>query len=286
MANIPHKEPPKPSGASKQQTATNDKQVTSQQLIERLIDSELEWRQLISDANGGPNALSQLSETQIKRQEVIHELILTERHHCLTLALMRQVYFAGLRKLNETRASSAASQPAIGSQAEPQLQGEQIDLERLFPALDDLIQAHELFFAHLRLRLVECCGQRKDSLANSPAAPSELVGLVGPLGDLLISQFRLCEPPTPEQQAPNVDLGPRSKGAAIATSAHYANLYQSDKQRGYRLETSSKQQAPTGNGHKLLAAYGKFCGQQHDSTRYYKYLMQHDRGFKLFIEVS
>lgn len=211
---------------------STERQVRCQKLIEQLIDSEAEWRQLISEANGGSEALKGLSELQMKRQEVIHELILTERHHCLTLALMRQVYLAGLRKLNETRASSANS----ALPGEPL--GEQIDLERLFPALDDLIQAHELLFAHLRLRLVECC----------QAEGSQLIGLVGPLGDLLISQFRLS--------TDNSD------------------------------NSESKTTVAAGNGQKLLAAYGKFCGQQHDSTRYYKYLMQHDRGFKLFIEVS
>lgn len=228
-------------------------------LVDRLIDSQLEWRQLIGEANGGQSSArlaDELTELQIKRQEVIHELVQTERHHCLTLALMRQVYLTGLRRINETRsrtgrqANCSASHLSLvttTSQQQQQLSScessaDLIDLERLFPALDDLIQAHELFFAHLRLKLVDSC-QRPQG---------RLLGLVGPLGELLCEQFRLR----------------RSDGDGDSPSA------------------ADKQQQEPANGHKLLQAYAKFCGQHYDSSRYYKHLMLTDKGFKQFIEVS
>lgn len=255
-------------------------------LVDRLVDSELDWRALIKQVNEqlkGWN-LDQLGELQIKRQEVIHELIQTERHHCLTLALMRQVYLAGLRQLNEMRslrdnpnqqqhliqgqqapkATSQASSSqrlalvATGQQAnqvELANQNDQIDLERLFPALEDLIQAHELFFAHLRLKLVDSC---QDQAEGKP------VGLVGPLGDLLRDQFSL-EPnrgDSEQRGAPAKSEAAKSRPAANGPSSS------------------------TSNGQKLLQAYAKFCGQHYDSSRYYKHLMASDKGFKQFIEVS
>lgn len=214
-------------------------------LVDRLIDSELEWRQLICEANAGSSpseCLRNLSELQIKRQEVIHELIKTERHHCLTLALMRQVYLSGLLKLNAARSSTAN-----GKAAEAPLQ-DLIDLERLFPALEDLIQAHELLFAHLRLKLVQSCNEREPR--------SQLIGLVGPLGELLVEQFQLT-----------------AVTRTAVTEQEPATVL-------------AKPEKVKGNGHKLLQAYAKFCGQHYDSSRYYKHLMQSDKGFKQFIEVS
>lgn len=238
-------------------------------LVDKLIDSELEWRQLIKEANGGDAALNELGELQIKRQEVIHELVQTERHHCLTLALMRQVYLSGLRQLNESRSlrdsqqqqqpttkasSSAPGKPVTPSSGQHQLQvdcpqaADLIDLERLFPALEELVQAHELFFAHLRLRLVHSC--QRVSRTDDGHAHERVAGLVGPLGELLCEQFRLPK-------------------RASESGASMASL--------------SQQQC---NGLKLLQAYAKFCGQHYDSSRYYKHLMQTDKGFKQFIEVS
>lgn len=247
-------------------------------LVDRLIDSPLEWRQLFREANGGEWSLRQLPELQLKRQEVIHELVQTERHHCLTLALMRQVYLAGLRRLNERRSAGYLRGAAQGQQLQPlDSQPDLIDLERLFPALEDLIQAHELFFAHLRLRLVECCDLRRLAQQQPPqAAPAgqpepggrPLVGLVGRLGDLLCEQFRLEAPRTaadarraPKGCSAGAKDGGRSGGAGSALGR-------------------------PANGQKLLQAYAKFCGHHSDSTRYYKQLLATDKQFRGFIEVS
>lgn len=269
-------------------------------LVDKLIDSELEWRQLIREANGGESSLAKLSELQIKRQEVIHELVQTERHHCLTLALMRQVYLAGLKQLNESRSMRELSQATLklnSKSSQQQLQDQQqqqpyqqhqvvtaltssdhIDLERLFPALEDLIQAHELFFAHLRLRLVESCqvkrNQQTSVTMNDGENQQSLIGLVGPLGDLLCDQFRL-QRPIIEDTTPAIGCGVGSNKTTI-----------SNKNKCNNSPIAAVAKFEPGNGHKLLQAYSKFCGQHYDSSRYYKHLMQSDKGFKQFIEVS
>lgn len=271
-------------------------------LLDRLIDSELSWRHVICEANGGEQCLRQLSELQIKRQEVIHELVQTERHHCLTLALMRQVYLNGLKRLNESRCEhhqqqlittnaqhnnkhlllSNNNQPLIVVEnTTTATSGDLIDLERLFPALEDLIQAHELFFAHLRLRLVESCNRSTLQVDQSQQPNNNncfrlqppLAGLVGPLGDLLCEQFRLKAP----QEENN-----NSAAASNEQQQQLNNLIiNPDASINNNPDKGAK-----GNGYKLLQAYAKFCGQHNDSSRYYKYLMQNDKGFKQFIEVS
>lgn len=262
-------------------------------LVDRLIEGQLEWRQLVREANPAGGSLEQLSALQIKRQEVIHELVQTERHHCLTLALMRQVYLSGLRQLNESRSLresganlNAASQLAGSKQQQQQHQHQHgkllgqleslagpcngadlIDLERLFPALEDLIQAHELFFAHLRLRLVDSCTR----ICGQGGQAAPLLGLVGPLGELLCDQFRLRRP---------------SAAAAAGQSAAAAAAASAPASPDQPVQPGAGSQAQCGKGQKLLQAYAKFCGQHYDSSRYYKQLMQTDKGFKQFIEVS
>lgn len=234
-------------------------------LVDQLVDSELDWRTLMKKVNERLEgwSLDQVGELELKRQEVMHELIQTERHHCLTLALMRQVYLAGVRQLNELRSTRALShpQPEVGGH-----QGDQVDLERLFPALEDLIQVHELFFAHLRLKLVDSCQERGE---NQP------VGLVGSLAELLRDQFSL-EPKERAQVAGEAPELPATSTSAATTLA----LVQSQKRSRHCKQSSAS------NGQKLLQAYAKFCGQHYDSSRYYKHLMASDKGFRQFIEVS
>lgn len=287
-------------------------------LVDKLIDSELEWRQLIREANGGESSLSKLNELQIKRQEVIHELVQTERHHCLTLALMRQVYLAGLKQLNESR-SMREIQAATKSnnnkgniiqqqhqnlldQQQYQQQQQQhqvvtaltssdhIDLERLFPALEDLIQAHELFFAHLRLRLVESCQLRPPKSGEDNQHDEQpLIGLVGPLGDLLCDQFRLQRPISKTADSSNTNTNNNAPVGLVNNSNNKLTTTTNNNNNSLQNKCnnlSNVAKFEPGNGHKLLQAYSKFCGQHYDSSRYYKHLMQTDKGFKQFIEVS
>jgi len=341
-------------------------QTAASSLVDLLVDSPLEWRQLISEANFGPQADQQqvgvskgsskgsskgaglrlgqfLSEQQLKRQEVINELIRTERHHCLTLALMRQVYRAGLSRLNAGRSSSALAggagrrpevaadghqQAADAEQQHHQQQAgavaagpsaEPVDLERLFPALEELVQAHELFFAHLRLKLVQCCGggqavaagsgssyeavsgQGQSSAEGRPEGKgARLLGIVGPVGELLLDQFRLASGRQLDERAAPAEVrrgralagsraikvDRRARSASVAASLELQTRLGGGAllAGGHSQRKQQKQEAT--NGAKLLAAYAKFCGQHFDSSKYFKRLMQHDKEFKQFIEVS
>lgn len=42
--------------------------------------------------------VSSLDEKEVKRQEHIYELVLTEKHHCLTLALMHHLFIGDMKK--------------------------------------------------------------------------------------------------------------------------------------------------------------------------------------------
>jgi len=44
------------------------------------------------------DVVSRLDDKEVKRQEHIYELILTEKHHCLTLALMQHLFIGGMKK--------------------------------------------------------------------------------------------------------------------------------------------------------------------------------------------
>lgn len=302
-----------------QQNMSLQNQESTTTLIDTLIDSQVEWRQLMRQVNE-PNSLDNLlSEIQIKRQEVIHELIQTERHHCLTLALMRQVYLSGLRQLNEARSQPEASGSLSSSHSNKQQQlqrrnrdtnsrsssivsianatdssslgslastGDPIDLERLFPALEELVQAHELFFAHLRLKLVESC-----QINNHQDRSSKLIGVVGQLGDLLRDQFRLRRP-IEEPTTATVDVESSGKNPGDSTKQQASTNNNSmitiatPGIANTTNNTTNHANTTQGNGQKLLQAYAKFCGSHNDSSRYYKHLMQTDKGFKQFIEVS
>ncbi|XP_061926756.1 A-kinase anchor protein 13-like isoform X2 [Entelurus aequoreus] len=104
--------------------------------------------------------LQQLDRDLVKRQDVIYELMQTEMHHIRTLRIMSEVYSKGLQK-------------------EAQL--EQQTVERLFPALDELLELHT---QHL-LRLLE---RKKESLLDCGRS-SERGFVVHRIGDILLSQF-------------------------------------------------------------------------------------------------
>ncbi|XP_042904190.1 rho guanine nucleotide exchange factor 28 isoform X3 [Parasteatoda tepidariorum] len=96
----------------------------------RLIEDEAETWNSAADKN----VIKKLKDREIKRQEAIHELIITEKHHCLTLQIMQKVYHQGMiKKLNVPR--------------------ELVD--RLFPCLSDLVEIHMTFLLKLRERQSE-----------------------------------------------------------------------------------------------------------------------------------
>ncbi|GIX76967.1 rho guanine nucleotide exchange factor 28 [Caerostris darwini] len=78
--------------------------------------------------------IKKLTDKEIKRQEAIYELIITEKHHCLTLEIMQKVYAQGMMKeLNVPRET----------------------IDKLFPCLGDLVDLHKAFLHKLRERQKE-----------------------------------------------------------------------------------------------------------------------------------
>ncbi|XP_061670749.1 A-kinase anchor protein 13 isoform X2 [Syngnathoides biaculeatus] len=106
--------------------------------------------------------LQQLDRNLVKRQDVIYELMQTEMHHIRTLRIMSEVYSKGLQK---------------------ELQLEPQTLERLFPALDELLELHTQLLLRLLERKREC--QQEDG-------HSEQGIIVHRIGDILLSQFSGC----------------------------------------------------------------------------------------------
>ncbi|XP_061621436.1 A-kinase anchor protein 13 isoform X2 [Phyllopteryx taeniolatus] len=106
--------------------------------------------------------LQQLDRNLVKRQDVIYELMQTEMHHIRTLRIMSEVYSKGLQK---------------------EVQLEQQTLERLFPALDELMELH----TQLLLRLLE---RKRES--QPEGGHSERGIVVYRIGDILLSQFSGC----------------------------------------------------------------------------------------------
>uniref|UniRef100_A0A672FVP9 Si:dkey-172h23.2 n=1 Tax=Salarias fasciatus TaxID=181472 RepID=A0A672FVP9_SALFA len=103
--------------------------------------------------------LQQLDRELVKRQDVIYELMQTEMHHIRTLRIMSEVYSKGLQK---------------------EVQLEQQTVERLFPALDELLELHT---QHL-LRLLE---RKKESQLEAGGVEGGFI--ISRIGDILVSQF-------------------------------------------------------------------------------------------------
>ncbi|XP_055632071.1 rho guanine nucleotide exchange factor 18 isoform X3 [Toxorhynchites rutilus septentrionalis] len=70
-----------------------------------------------------------LKDKQVKRQEHIYEFIMTEKHHCQTLLVMQKVFVDSLQK-----------------------HFSHLNLERMFPRLQDLSELHTGFLKKLRQR--------------------------------------------------------------------------------------------------------------------------------------
>ncbi|XP_076878686.1 A-kinase anchor protein 13 isoform X2 [Brachyhypopomus gauderio] len=101
--------------------------------------------------------LKQLKKDEIKRQDVIYELIQTEMHHVRTLHIMADVYSKGLQK---------------------EVQLESHAVEKMFPMLTELMDLHTHFFTHLVERKKEARKQR----------PDEGGFVIRRIGDVLLAQ--------------------------------------------------------------------------------------------------
>ncbi|XP_072836406.2 rho guanine nucleotide exchange factor 1 isoform X4 [Pogona vitticeps] len=93
----------------------------------RVSELELEppnWRELIP-----PDTLLRLKKSEVKRQEVINELFITEHAHVRMLRVLQEVFYQPL--LTEGFFSER-------------------DLENIFPSLEDLIDEHKAFLESLK----------------------------------------------------------------------------------------------------------------------------------------
>lgn len=103
------------------------------------------WRELIP-----PGTLHSLPKSQVKRQEVISELLVTEAAHVRMLRVLHDLFY------------------------QPMLEGNFFsteDLQNIFPSLDELIEVHSLFLDRLMKR-------RQDSGC-----------LIEEIGDVLLARF-------------------------------------------------------------------------------------------------
>ncbi|XP_068624177.1 rho guanine nucleotide exchange factor 2 [Battus philenor] len=106
--------------------------ITPDQLGEEAILLGLGASEPDTWAAGAPKGLAKsLGERETKRQEHIYELILTEKHHCLTIRLMQKMFAEGMTRLGGI--SSA-------------------QVSRMFPRLDELWALHAALLARLRAR--------------------------------------------------------------------------------------------------------------------------------------
>uniref|UniRef100_A0A673YJ85 A-kinase anchor protein 13-like n=1 Tax=Salmo trutta TaxID=8032 RepID=A0A673YJ85_SALTR len=125
-----------------------------------------------------------LKKEVVKRQDVIYELVQTEMHHVRTLRIMSEVYSKGLQK-------------------EVQLDTQLV--ERVFPMLDELLELHTHFFAHL-LEL-----KRKSSIEGRDDGSF----LIRKIGDVLVSQF----------SGPNADRMKKVYGKFCSRHNEAVNFY-------------------------------------------------------------
>ncbi|TNN70159.1 A-kinase anchor protein 13 [Liparis tanakae] len=106
--------------------------------------------------------LQQLDKDLAKRQDVIYELMQTEMHHIRTLRIMSEVFSKGLQK---------------------EVQLELQTVEKLFPALDELLELHS---QHL-LRLLE---RKRESQLEGGSSEGGFI--INRIGDILVGQFSGC----------------------------------------------------------------------------------------------
>ncbi|CAI9577915.1 unnamed protein product [Staurois parvus] len=102
----------------------------SEETEPRVLESENDppnWRDLVP-----PETLLRLTKSEIKRQEVINELLFTEHAHVRMLRVLHDIFYLPMQNTWIPN----------------------MELENIFPSLDDLIEAHALFLENLKkLRL-------------------------------------------------------------------------------------------------------------------------------------
>ncbi|CAG9135034.1 unnamed protein product [Plutella xylostella] len=106
--------------------------ITAEQLGDEALALGLALVEADTWAAAAPSGLArQLGDRETKRQEHIYELILTEKHHCLTIRLMQKMFAEGMMRAGGVTASQ------IG---------------RMFPCLHELWALHSTLLTRLRNR--------------------------------------------------------------------------------------------------------------------------------------
>ncbi|XP_045454906.1 rho guanine nucleotide exchange factor 28 [Melitaea cinxia] len=106
--------------------------ITPDQLGEEAILLGLGASEPDTWAAGAPKGLAKsIGDRETKRQEHIYELILTEKHHCLTIRLMQKMFAEGMSRLGGVSEAQVA---------------------RMFPRLDELWALHAALLGRLRAR--------------------------------------------------------------------------------------------------------------------------------------
>lgn len=148
-------------------------------------------------------------------------------HHIRTLRIMSEVYSKGLQK---------------------ELQMDVQTVEKLFPALDDLIDFHT---QHL-LRLFE---RKRESQLDEGSHDGGFI--INRIGDILVAQVRRI--------SLVLDVVPC---------------------RCSTCTLSSLSQFSGSNGETMKRVYERFCSRHNEAVNFYKDLMTKDKRFKAFIKVQ
>ncbi|CAB4023827.1 rho guanine nucleotide exchange factor 28-like isoform X1, partial [Paramuricea clavata] len=120
--------------SEEQKTESPDEVEIQNEDINFEVDSDLENFDKEPEAwsvTAEPYMLKKMKKNEIKRQDVILELIQTEGHHVRTLKIMQQVFYRGLHKV--------ANYP-------------EERLDELFPRINDLVDISARFYRNLRCR--------------------------------------------------------------------------------------------------------------------------------------
>jgi hypothetical protein len=131
-----------PLDSDQQKTESPEEVETSSEEINFEVDSDLEnfdeepetWRFTVEN-----DFWKKMKKNELKRQDVILELIQTEGHHVRTLKIMQQVFYRGLHK-------------AVNYPTER--------LDELFPRINDLLDISARFYRNLRCRQDESAAVR------------------------------------------------------------------------------------------------------------------------------
>ncbi|XP_071969883.1 rho guanine nucleotide exchange factor 1 isoform X5 [Engystomops pustulosus] len=126
--DIAENDSPEPGGSGEGQQSFLLPQ--SEETEPRVLEAEIDppnWRDLVP-----PETLLRLKKSEIKRQEVINELLFTEHAHVRMLHVLHDIFYIPMKNVWN---------PSM-------------ELENIFPSLDDLIEAHVLLLENLKkLRL-------------------------------------------------------------------------------------------------------------------------------------